>query len=88
MIFYLGTERTAMNSLVPFLPVPQGRLGLRHALSPFAPPGTLGTGRIQSFRPPSTLRTGGAQSFRPPRYPENWRDSVLLALRYPVDWQD
>ena len=30
--FYLGTERTAMNSLVPFLPVPQGRRGLRHAL--------------------------------------------------------
>ena len=23
-IFYLGTERTAMNSLIPFLPVPQG----------------------------------------------------------------
>ena len=32
-IFYLGTERTAMNSLVPFLPVPQGRIGLRHALN-------------------------------------------------------
>ena len=32
-IFYLGTERTAMNSLVPFLPVPQGRTGLRHALT-------------------------------------------------------
>ena len=31
-IFYLGTERTAMNSLVLFLPVPQSRLGLRHAL--------------------------------------------------------
>ena len=30
--FYLGTERTTMNSLVPFLPVPQGRAGLRHAL--------------------------------------------------------
>ena len=40
-IFYLGTERTAMNSPVPFLPVPQGRVGLRHALlyvgSPFLP---------------------------------------------------
>ena len=23
-IFYVGTERTSMNSLVPFLPVPQG----------------------------------------------------------------
>ena len=32
-IFYLGTERTAMNSLVPFFPVPQGRIGLIHALS-------------------------------------------------------
>ena len=31
-IFYLATERTAMNSLVPFLLVPQGRIGLRHAL--------------------------------------------------------
>ena len=30
--FYLGTERTAMNSLVPFLPVLQDRTGLRHAL--------------------------------------------------------
>ena len=33
--FYLGTERTAMNGLVPFLPVPQDRTGLRHALSVF-----------------------------------------------------
>jgi len=32
--FYLGTERTAMNGLVPFLPVPQGRIGLRHAIIP------------------------------------------------------
>ena len=32
-IFYLRTERTAMNSLVLFLPVPQRRIGLRHALS-------------------------------------------------------
>ena len=31
-ILYLGTERTAMNSLVPFRPVPQGRRELRHAL--------------------------------------------------------
>ena len=31
-IYYLETERTAMNSLVAFLPVPQGRIGLRHAL--------------------------------------------------------
>ena len=31
--FYLGTERTAMNSFVPFLPVPQGRIGLTHALT-------------------------------------------------------
>ena len=31
--FFLGTERTAMNRFVPFLPVPQGRIGLRHALS-------------------------------------------------------
>ena len=31
-IFYLGTERTTMNSLVPFLPVPQGQTGLRLAL--------------------------------------------------------
>ena len=28
-IFYLGTERTTMNSLVPFLSVPQGRTGLK-----------------------------------------------------------
>ena len=32
-VFYLGTERTAINGLVPFLPVPQGRIGLRHALN-------------------------------------------------------
>ena len=29
---YLGTERTATNSVVPSLPVPQGRRGFRHAL--------------------------------------------------------
>ena len=28
---YRGTERTAKNSLVPFHPVPQGRIELRHA---------------------------------------------------------
>ena len=27
----VGTEQTAMNSLVPFRPVPQGRTELRHA---------------------------------------------------------
>ena len=27
--FLSRKERTAMNSLVPFLPVPQGRIGLR-----------------------------------------------------------
>ena len=31
--FYLGTERTAMNSLVLFLPVPQGRIGSRDVLT-------------------------------------------------------
>ena len=31
-ILYKRTERTAMNSLVPFFPVPQRRMGLRHAL--------------------------------------------------------
>ena len=30
--FYLGTERTTMNSLVPFRSVPQGRIELGHAL--------------------------------------------------------
>ena len=32
-IFFLGTERMDMNSLVPFRPVPQGRIELRHALT-------------------------------------------------------
>ena len=31
--FYHGTERTAMNSLVPFRPVAQGRIELGHALT-------------------------------------------------------
>ena len=31
--FYLGAERMTMSNLVPFLPVPQGRIGWRHALS-------------------------------------------------------
>ena len=37
-IFNLGTERTAMISLVPFRPVPQGRIELRHALNKHGQP--------------------------------------------------
>ena len=33
----LGTERTAMNSLVPFLPVLHGRIGLKHKTMLSAP---------------------------------------------------
>ena len=32
-IFFLGTERMDMNSLVPFRPVAQGRIELGHALT-------------------------------------------------------
>ena len=66
--------------------VPWGLAGL----SPFSPPGTLGTGVTQSFQaprypgdwrdsvlsaPPGTLRTGGTRVVSGPRYPWDLRES-------------
>ena len=77
----------------------------------------LGLAGLSPFRPPGAVGTGGTQSFQAPLYPGDWRDSVFSAprvawgpaglshfrppctlgtggtqsfqpLRYPVDWRD
>ena len=44
----------------------------------------LGLAGLSPFRPPGAVGTGGTQSFQAPLYPGDWRDSVFSAPR--VDW--